>query len=270
MARRAPGREAGATFDFVGAAVVVTGGARGVGASIARAFLSAGAEVMVCGRHEPSLDELPRSVVGGVERAAGFLLADVRQPDQVQRMIDAALARAGRLDVLVNNAGGSPQAAAAAAPAGLVASIVALNLLAPFYCSQAAYPALRESAGSIVNIGSVSGIRPSPGTAAYGAAKAGLVSLTGSLAVEWAPEVRVNCVTGGLLNAGGASDHYGGQEGLARVAATVPLGRVGVPDDIAAACLFLASPLASYVTGSNLVVHGGGEWPAFLRAAAQP
>jgi len=124
--------------------------------------------------------------------------------------------------------------------------------------------------GAIVNIASVSGTRPSPGTAAYGAAKAGLLNLTQSLAVEWAPKVRVNAVTAGLVQTADALAHYGGEEGLAAVGATVPLGRLGEPADVADACLFLASPLARYVSGASLLVHGGGEWPAFLKAAKKP
>ncbi len=120
--------------------------------------------------------------------------------------------------------------------------------------------------GSIVNIGSVSGLRPSPGTAAYGAAKAGLINLTRTLAVEWAPEIRVNCVVAGMIATAAADEHYGGAAGTAAVAATVPLGRMGTPADVAGACLFLASPLASYVSGATLEVHGGGETPAFLTA----
>jgi NAD(P)-dependent dehydrogenase (short-subunit alcohol dehydrogenase family) len=125
--------------------------------------------------------------------------------------------------------------------------------------------------GSIINIGSVSGLRPSPGTAAYGAAKAGLVNLTQTLAVEWAPQVRVNCVSAGLMAKDQFDEHYGGAEGLAAVAATVPLGRFGTPDDVASLCLFLATPgLSGYVTGSNLVVHGGGEWPSYMAATRRP
>jgi NAD(P)-dependent dehydrogenase (short-subunit alcohol dehydrogenase family) len=120
--------------------------------------------------------------------------------------------------------------------------------------------------GSIVNIGSVSGLRPSPGTAAYGAAKAGLINLTRTLALEWAPKVRVNCVVAGMIATEAADDHYGGPEGLKRVAATVPLGRLGTPADIAGLCLFLVSPLASYLSGTFLEAHGGGEWPPFLAA----
>ena len=120
--------------------------------------------------------------------------------------------------------------------------------------------------GSIVNIGSVSGVRPSPGSAAYGAAKAGLINLTRTLAMEWAPSVRVNCIVAGMIATEAATDHYGGPEGLKAVAATVPLRRMGTPADVAGICLFLVSPLASYLSGSVVEAHGGGEWPPFLAA----
>ena len=112
-------------------------------------------------------------------------------------------------------------------------------------------------------------MRPSPGSAVYGAAKAGLVGLTQSLAVEWAPKVRLNLISAGLIRTEQAHLHYGDEEGIARVAATVPLGRSACPADIADACLFLASPMASYISGANLVIHGGGERPPFLDAAAE-
>jgi NAD(P)-dependent dehydrogenase (short-subunit alcohol dehydrogenase family) len=253
-----------ATLDFTGKVVIVTGGARGVGRGITEAFLTAGADVAICGRHEPPRDELP--VVGG--RRPLFITADVRDDEQAASVITTTAQRFGRVDVLVNNAGGSPAVPAAEASARFVSRVVAINLLAPMYCSQAANAVMQGApgGGSILNIGSVSGLRPSPGTAAYGAAKAGLISLTRSLAVEWAPKVRVNCVVGGLLATDAAEDHYGGAAGLAAVVDTVPLGRMGTPEDVAHACLFLASPLASYVSGAALEVHGGGEGPAFLNA----
>ena len=108
----------------------------------------------------------------------------------------------------------------------------------------------QASGGSIVMIGSVSGVRPSPGTAAYGAAKAGLHHLAVSLAVEWAPKVRVNSVVAGMVMTEQANDHYGDPAGMAAAAATVPLQRMATPDDVAGACLFLASPMASYVSGA--------------------
>jgi NAD(P)-dependent dehydrogenase (short-subunit alcohol dehydrogenase family) len=259
-------------LDFTGRAVLVTGGAKGIGRGIAEAFLAAGADVVVCGRSAVADDDLPVGVdpSGGVRRAV-FVPADLRDADQAANVVAAAVERFGRLDVLVNNAGGSPSADAATASPRFAASIVQLNLLAPLYCAQAANAVMQgqEGGGSIVNIASVSGLRPSPGTAAYGAAKAGLISLTTSLAVEWAPKVRVNAVSAGLVATESADAHYGGADGMARVAATVPLGRFGTPGDMAGICLFLSSPLAAYVSGANLVAHGGGERPAFLTAVEQ-
>jgi NAD(P)-dependent dehydrogenase (short-subunit alcohol dehydrogenase family) len=125
----------------------------------------------------------------------------------------------------------------------------------------------QNSGGAIINIASVSAVRPSPGTAAYGAAKAGLVSLTSSLAVEWAPKVRSNTIIAGLIRTEQAHLHYGDEAGIAAVENTIPLGRMALPEDIGDACVFLASDLAAYISGSTLTVHGGGEKPAFLNAA---
>ena len=250
-------------FEMAGRAVIVTGGSKGIGRGIARRFLEAGADVVICGRHTP--EELPR----GGEKEALFIAADVRDADAVDRVVAFTLEHLGRLDVLVNNAGGSPEAAAATASPRFSAAIIALNLTAPLVFSQRANAVMQRQAegGAIVNIASVSGTRPSPGTAAYGAAKAGLLNLTQSLAVEWAPKVRVNAVTAGLVLTEGAHLHYGDERGVAAVSATVPLGRLAEPEDIADACLFLASPLSRYISGASLVVHGGGERPAFLAAA---
>ena len=263
---------AGDPLGFSGRVVIVTGGGRGIGRGITEAFLGAGADVMVCGRTEVADRSLPEAQdAAGAVRRAGFVTADLRDPDQAKELVIATVERFGRLDVLVNNAGGSPNVEAATASPRFSASIVNLNLLAPLYCAQAANAVMQaqDDGGSIVNIASVSGLRPSPTAAAYGAAKAGLLNLTQSLAVEWAPKVRVNALSAGLVATGAAEaveDHYGGVEGMAAVAATVPLGRFGTPQDIAGICLFLASPLAAYVSGANLVVHGGGERPAFLSA----
>jgi NAD(P)-dependent dehydrogenase (short-subunit alcohol dehydrogenase family) len=239
--------------------VVVTGGAKGIGRGITERFLADGARVVVCGRTPP---EQP---VGD----AVFVAADVRDAEAAARVIVAAVERFGRVDVLVNNAGGSPYAEAATASPRFSAAIVALNLLGPMYLSQRANTVMQgqESGGVIVNVASVSGTRPSPGTAAYGAAKAGLLHLTQTLAVEWAPKVRVNAVTPGLVRTEQSHLHYGDEAGIAAVAATVPLGTMAEPRDVAEACFFLASPAARYVTGANLLVHGGGERPAFLAAS---
>jgi NAD(P)-dependent dehydrogenase (short-subunit alcohol dehydrogenase family) len=251
-------------LDCSGRGVVVTGGTRGIGAGIARAFLAAGAGVFVCGRTEPA--DLP--TVDG--RSARFRRADVRDPDQAAALIDAAHAEFGRLDVVVNNAGGGPPAPAATASPRLHARIVELNLIAPLHVAQAANAVMQGQAGggAILMIGSVSGVRPSPGTAAYGAAKAGLHHLVTSLAMEWAPRVRVNTVVVGLADTGAGDAHYGDAAARAAMAAAVPLGRMAEPADVARACLFLASPLAGYITGATLTVHGGGERTGYLALSA--
>jgi NAD(P)-dependent dehydrogenase (short-subunit alcohol dehydrogenase family) len=251
--------------EFAGQGVIVTGGSRGIGAGIAREFLRAGAQVLVCGRTEPADAALLPAADG---RTAVFVRADVRDPDQAQRLIQAAADRFGRVDVVVSNAGGSPPAASATASPRFHAKVIELNLIAPLQVAQSANAVMQgqPDGGSIIMIGSVSGTRPSPGTAAYGAAKAGLHHLATSLAVEWAPKVRVNCVVPSLVLTESAAAHYGSDATLASVAAAVPLQRIATPADVAGACLFLASPLASYVSGAALLLHGGGERPAFLAA----
>ena len=250
-------------LDLTGKVVIVTGGGRGVGRGISTRFLEAGAQVVICGRKEP--EELPE--FDG--RRAVFTQADVRDAEQVERVTAYTVGLFGRIDVLVNNAGGAPRADAATASPRFSESIIKLNLIGPLHFAQQANAVMQEQkdGGSIVNISSVSGVRPSPGTAAYGAAKAGLISLSQSLAVEWAPRVRVNAVTAGMIETELSHLHYGDEAGLARVASTVPLGRMGQPRDVGDVCLFLASPLASYVTGASILMHGGGEKPSFLDAA---
>jgi NAD(P)-dependent dehydrogenase (short-subunit alcohol dehydrogenase family) len=250
------------SLDFSGRVALVTGGARGVGRGITRRLLDAGAKVVICGRTEP--DELPEGV--------SFVAADVREPEQVDALVATIVDVHGRLDIAVNNAGGAPYALAADASPRFSDKIVGLNLMSVIHVSKAANAVMQQQddGGSIVNITSVSGIRPSPGTAAYGAAKAGVEHFTVSVAVEWAPKVRVNCLTAGLIITEGGDEHYGGPEGAARVAGTIPLGRMGTPEDVGDVVVFLCSPLASYISGSKVLMHGGGERPAFLAAVEGP
>ncbi|BAU82492.1 short-chain type dehydrogenase/reductase [Streptomyces laurentii] len=252
-------------MELEGRVAVVTGGTRGVGAGIARAFLRAGAEVVVCARRPP---DAPVAEAG---RAAAYHPVDLRRPDEVTGLLARVTERYGRLDTLVNNAGGTPYrplgGGADGTDAQRHARIVELNLLAPMAASLAAYPLLRAARGSVVMIGSVSGTRPSPGTAAYGAAKAGLENLARSMAVEWAPEVRVNTLVLGMVRTELSHLHYGDADGLAAVGRTVPLGRLAEPSDAGEAAVFLASDRAAYISGASLLLHGGGERPAFLAAA---
>lgn len=250
-------------LDYSGKVVLVTGGTKGIGAGIARGFLEAGARVIVCARNAP--EQLP----AGGGREAVFFAVDVRDPDSLHALFDGIQRDFGRLDVLINNAGGSPAAEAATASPRFHESIIRLNLLAPLNVAQHANRLMQaqDTGGCIVFIGSVSALRPSPGTAAYGAAKAGVVALVTSLAVEWAPKVRVVTVSPGLVLTDQAHLHYGDEAGIAAVGAGIPAGRMADAADIANACLYIASPLASYASGCNLLLHGGGERPAFLDAA---
>ncbi|MGP3981666.1 SDR family oxidoreductase [Streptomyces sp. KR80] len=249
--------------DLAGRVAVVTGGTRGVGAGIARAFLKAGAEVVVCARRPP---EEPVEAAG---RTAEFASLDLRDPDAVRDFFGQLEDAHGRLDVLVNNAGGTPYRLLGEAGPARHARVLELNLTAPLTASLAAYEVMRKqrTPSSIIMIGSVSGSRPSPGTAAYGAAKAGLESLARSMAVEWAPAVRVNTLVLGMVRTELAHLHYGDESGLAAVGRTVPLGRLAEPHEVGDAAVFLASDHAAYLTGASLLVHGGGERPAFLDAA---
>jgi NAD(P)-dependent dehydrogenase (short-subunit alcohol dehydrogenase family) len=246
--------------SFAGRGVVVTGGTRGIGAGVARGFLQAGAQVLVCGRNEP--EDLPAAD----GRTAAFACADVRDPEQARRLVVTAADMFGRVDVVISNAGGSPYAEAATASPRFHARIIELNLIAPLHVAQAANEVMQgqPDGGSVIMIGSVSGVRPSPGTAAYGAAKAGLHHLVTSLAIEWGPNVRVNTIVPGFVATETSSEHYGDAARVAAIAATVPLRRMATPDDVAGACLFLASPAAAYISGACLTLHGGGESPAFL------
>ena len=247
--------------DDPGPAVLVTGGTRGIGAGIARGFLRSGARVLVCGRTEPAALPCDQG------RTAVFTRGDIRDPEQAAGTVRHAIDLFQRLDVVVANAGGSPYAAAASGSPRFHAKVIELNLIAPLHIAQAANAVMRDQGGgSIIMIGSVSGTRPSPGTAAYGAAKAGLHHLVTSLAIEWGPAVRINCVVPGFVATEAVGEQYGDARTVAAISETVPLRRFATPDDVARACLFLASPAASYVSGTCLTLHGGGEPPAFLSA----
>ena len=237
--------------DLSGRVALVTGGTRGIGLGITRVLVAAGATVVTCSRS-------PAEPVEGTTHR----VCDVRDAGAVRELVGSL----DRLDVLVNNAGGAPAAEAATASPRFHEKVVGLNLLAPLVCAQAANAVMQGqgTGGAIVNISSISAGRPAPTIAAYAAAKAGLDSLTASLAMEWAPRVRVNAIDVGLCRTEQTDDHYGDDASVGAIERTIPLGRMAEPEEVGNVAAFLASDLASYVSGATVACHGGGETPAFL------
>ncbi len=249
-------------INFEGQTVIVTGGGRGIGHGITTSFAKAGAEVVICGRNAPE------DFDNDIAKQIHFLELDVRALEAPDELIRFAQKQSGTLTTLINNAGGGPEVASAEASPNLTQKVIQLNLTAPLLMSQSFYNSLHQQetvGGSIVNISSVTATRSAPRTVAYGAAKAGLLNVTTSLAMEWAPYMRVNAIITGLIKTKASHDHYGGEAGMAHLANSLPMKRMGTPDDMAHACLFLADSKSEYISGACLEVHGGGEPPSFLK-----
>lgn len=243
-------------IDMSGRVAIITGGGKGVGRGITRRYHEAGADVVICGRKPLS------GPVSDAGKTARFVQADVRDPEQIQTVIDAAVESHGRIDVLVNNAGGSAPVDTLTVSPRFNSSIVDLNLLAPLNFSVAAYKVMAEQddGGVILFISSVAAAYPDPVTTAYAAAKAGLVNLSKALSLSFAPKVRCNTITSGLIITENSAEYYG-EDGAALVD-QIPLHRMGRPDDIGNACLLLSDPvLAGWITGANLECHGGLSIP---------
>jgi len=244
------------TIDFTGKVALITGGTKGVGLGIAQRYADAGARVVVCARNIP--DNLPSDWEA--------IALDLQDPASAKALVDGVVERHGSIDILVNNAGGAPAADTSTASPNFSRKIVGLNFFSAMWCSEAANHHMQKQAsgGAIVNIGSVSAERPSPTAAAYGAAKAALANYTRTTGQEWVPKVRVNMVTVGMVRTELVHQWYGDDENIAKTEARIPIGRLALPTDVGDACVFLSSPLASYVSGAALLVHGGGDWPVFL------
>jgi len=247
-------------FDLAGHVAVVTGGGRGIGEGIARAFSEAGASVVVAARRTNEIEAVAASINAAGGRAIA-VTTDVTCDDQLEALARAAVDTFGKLTIWVNNAGGSPMRMPIKdLPREEWDRTIALNLTSIYTGSITA--ARHMESGSIINITSGAGTGPVPGSAHYGAAKAGTNSLTWTLAAEFAPRIRVNAVAPGaiptevMLKAIGKTEHQ-----LDEVLAEwkIPLGRLGTPQDIAAACVYLASDAASWVSGEIIRVGGGAR-----------
>ena len=247
-------------FRLDGLAAVVTGSGQGIGRGIAVGLAEAGADVVVTARRADDLAETARLVEAAGRRAV-IVAGDIREPGMNDRLADAAVATFGRLDAWVNNVGGSDEKTTrllVETPDNVWRSQLELNLTSAFLGVKAAAARMTDG-GCIVNIASGAGMRGSPRTGPYAAAKAAMLNLTQTLALELAPRLRVNAVSPGQVPTEAFRDVLGmaGDEVLAELAAATPMARLGSPEDIAAAVVYLVSPAAAWVTGENLLVAGG-------------
>ena len=258
-----------AEFDLSGRNAAVTGGAMGIGAGIAGALRRAGARVVLIDKDLEAASRAAKALSGADEDAVRAIYADIRIPEESESAVATAAAALGSLDVLVNNAGIYPVRALPEVTPDLFDSVLRTNLSSVLYTSRAAAHVMsaQPRGGSIINIASLEGIKPSMlGLSMYGASKGGVVSLTKHLALELAPmRIRVNAIAPGAIVTEGSAKmtetsnmtEEERQQMLAAFEAKVPLSRLGRPQDLGGAAIFLASDASAYVTGALLPVDGG-------------
>ncbi len=248
-------------MDFAGKQVLITGASRGIGYATAQEFLALGAQVAVNGRTEQSV-ATAISELGGGERLVAAP-GSVGSVDGCESIVRAAIEGLGGLDVLVNNAGVALDATIEKVDVAIWDETLDINLKGTFFCVRAALPALRKSAGAVVNVASVDGLQGSAGDAAYCASKGGVVNLTRALAMELAPDIRVNCVCPGWVDTDmmrrdyvDLADDPAAAERVVIVEA--PVQRVATPEESAKAIAYLASHEARFITCVALPIDGGG------------
>ena len=250
-----------ATFDFTGRSVLVFGGTSGINLGIAEAFARAGANVGVASR-KPEKVEAAVARISALGHPAFGGVADVRDMAAVTAVVDAFAATRGGIDVLVSGAAGNFPALASGLSSNGFKAVMEIDVLGTFHVLKAGYPHLRRPGGAVINISAPQAQIPMALQVHVCAAKAGVDMITKTLALEWGPEgLRINSVIPGpIAGTEGMNRLAPTPEAEARVVASVPLRRMGTPDDIADVCLFLASDAARYVSGAVLPVDGG--WSA--------
>ena len=246
-------------FDLTGKKAFVTGASRGIGRVIAVALAAAGADVAIAARSEEGLAETAREVTALGRKAFVFPL-DVTQQEDVAAVVTEAIKMLGHLDIVFNNAGGSNfMVPFLDMRMSGWEKVLRLNLDSTVYVCQAVGPHMRErGSGSVINVASVAGLAAAPGLVPYGASKAAVVSLTRTLAVEWAPlGIRVNALCPGWTATDLNKNLWGGPDGGEATVANVPMRRWARAEEMAGPAVFLASEASSYMTGQVLVIDGG-------------
>jgi 7-alpha-hydroxysteroid dehydrogenase len=246
-------------FRLDGKVAIVTGGGRGIGASIARTFADAGANIVIASRTKEQLDEVAADI-RGFGREALVIPADVNENDVLEDIVARTVAEFGRIDIVVNNAGGTMPRPFLDTSPGFFERSFHFNVTTAFVLSKAATPHLLASgAGAIVNISSAIGRLRDRGFVAYGTAKAALSHMTRLTAADLAPKVRVNAIAVGSIATSALEIVLDNPEIHDEMVRRTPLKRLGVPEDIALCALYLASPAGSFVTGKLFEIDGGLE-----------
>jgi NAD(P)-dependent dehydrogenase (short-subunit alcohol dehydrogenase family) len=251
---------AGSLFDLSGRVALVTGASRGIGSAIAEILAEHGAQVVLSSRKQADLDaEADRINAQHAEKATA-IAAHSGRPEELEHLVQQVMERFSRIDILVNNAATNPYMGpvlGAELPAW--DKTFEVNLRGVFVLTKLVYQAWMEAhGGAIVNVASIGGLRPGIGLGIYNVTKAGVIMLTRQLAREAGGKVRINAVAPGVIKTRFAEALWANEAILDRILAQNPMGRIGVPSEVAAAVLFLASDAASYVNGEVLVVDGGG------------
>lgn len=247
-------------FRLQGRVALITGGGRGIGREIARTFAATGAHVVLAARSAEHLEATAAEIQAMGGRALP-IPADVTREDQVKGVVERALAEFGRIDILVNNAGGGKWRRLLEMGLEQWDDTVRTNLTSAFLCSRAVAPGMLERGGVILSIASISGRRGQKSMAHYGAAKAGLMNLTKSMAVEWAPKIRANAIAAGVILSEEVRARFTSDEERQRFERRTLLGRMGSLQDVALSALFLVSDASAWITGLTLDLNGG-EWLA--------
>ena len=247
-------------MNYSGKSVLITGGGSGLGRAMALAFAKEGAQVCVIGRRQDALDETVKQIAHGGGAAIG-LSCDVRQPERVAQVVEETAAKFGGLDVLVNNAAGNFVAPSEKLSPNGFRSVVDIVLNGTFYCSSAAFEALKARKGAILNIIAAYAWSGEPGAVHSACAKAGVLAMTRTLAAEWGQfGIRANAIAPGPIHTEGTDKNLWSVGDVAeQITSTIPLGRLGEPEDVARAALWLCGPEAQWISGATLAVDGA-QW----------